>query len=70
MNRSQLLASCLLSPTCVGIGAHILSILESDGTGLTTSTVSKPPTDESDFAMQDVYGMLAFDTILYMLLAW
>eukprot|EP00052_Salpingoeca_macrocollata_P025254 m.229564 g.229564 ORF g.229564 m.229564 type:complete len:1857 (+) comp22401_c4_seq1:3439-9009(+) len=70
MTRSQKGASCLLPPTCLGIGTRILSQWESAGKGLTAETVDQSPTDEGNFSMNDVYGMLIADCIIYMVVAW
>eukprot|EP00042_Codosiga_hollandica_P058831 m.893246 g.893246 ORF g.893246 m.893246 type:complete len:1835 (+) comp59976_c0_seq1:204-5708(+) len=62
--------SCLLAPTCVGIGARIFSIFEARGDGVTPSTLTSAPSDTDDFAMSSVLGMLALDCLLYGILAW
>eukprot|EP00043_Microstomoeca_roanoka_P013498 m.132210 g.132210 ORF g.132210 m.132210 type:complete len:1829 (+) comp15771_c0_seq2:231-5717(+) len=61
---------CLLSPTCVGIGAYVLAHFESSGEGLSFSNLSDGPTEKDSFSMADVFGMLILDTVLYLLLTW
>eukprot|EP00051_Salpingoeca_urceolata_P022285 m.359766 g.359766 ORF g.359766 m.359766 type:complete len:1971 (+) comp19951_c3_seq13:616-6528(+) len=63
-------SACLLSPTCVGIGAQILSRFEANGLGLSMSTLSRSPTEKDSFSMATVFGMLILDTILYLVLTW
>lgn len=70
MSSAEKAASCLLAPTCVGIGANIISIFESNGQGLTVSTAGQQPSDGDSFTMNVVYGMLIIDCIIYMVLAW
>ena len=69
-SRSEKLAMCLASPSCVGLGASILSTLESEGVGLTTSTINTQVSVGDPFVMGDVFGMLIFDIFLYLIIAW
>jgi ATP-binding cassette subfamily A (ABC1) protein 3 len=70
MSTSAKTAACLLSPTCVGIGASILAMFESSGEGLTFANLSRDPTDGDSFTMASVFGMLVLDCIIYGLIAW
>ena len=69
-SRSDKLAMCLASPSCVGLGASILSTLESEGLGLTTATVNTQVSVGDTFVMGDVFGMLIFDIFLYLVITW
>jgi hypothetical protein len=44
--------------------------LQVSGVGLSFSTLSDDPSDGDSFGMNDVFGMLIFDTILYLIIAW
>lgn len=70
LGSSEKHASCLLSPTCVGIGAQILSRFEAKGVGLKFDNLSSAPSDVDSFSMATVFGMLILDTVLYLVLTW
>lgn len=70
LSQGQKQAACLLAPTCMGIGTTILSLFETSGEGLSFSNVGSSPTELDQFSMADVYGMLIFDAVLYLLFTW
>ncbi|KJE88968.1 ATP-binding cassette sub-family A member 1 [Capsaspora owczarzaki ATCC 30864] len=62
--------ACVLSSTCVGIGATIMASLESQGVGATWSNLHTPATVDDNITLGTVMGMFFFDAILYLVLAW
>ena len=61
---------CLLSPTCVAIGANIIANFEQQGIGLTSSTASLQPKEGDSLTFQRVLGLLFLDSIIYSLITW
>lgn len=61
---------CMSSTACMGLGAYVLSALESDGRGLQWESMSKPASINDDFSVGASIGAMIWDTILYMLLAF
>eukprot|EP00055_Hartaetosiga_balthica_P016967 m.110165 g.110165 ORF g.110165 m.110165 type:complete len:1869 (+) comp9218_c2_seq1:80-5686(+) len=61
---------CLFSPSCLGIGADVLSAYEGRGEGLQFSNLASDPSAFNTFSMADVFGMLIFDIFLYIFLTW
>lgn len=62
--------ACILNNMCLGFGMDVLAQLETRQEGLQWSNVASPNSFADSFNMAWVFGMLAFDTIIYMLLAW
>eukprot|EP01135_Chromosphaera_perkinsii_P008561 Nk52_evm3s1401 gene=Nk52_evmTU3s1401 len=61
---------CMFSTSCFGIGAKVLSIWEERGIGIKWSNLSDNPDARENYSMGQVFGMLLFDTVLYILLTW
>eukprot|EP00047_Mylnosiga_fluctuans_P017551 m.62475 g.62475 ORF g.62475 m.62475 type:complete len:1711 (+) comp7137_c2_seq6:34-5166(+) len=70
MSDNEKAASCLLSPTCIGIGATLIAIFEARGEGLTFSNLTAYPNDDDSFTMAKVFGMLILDCVLYIIITW
>ena len=62
--------ACILNNMCLGFGVDVLTQLETRQEGLQWNNVAAPTSFADSFNMAWVFGMLAFDTIVYMLLAW
>ncbi|XP_063678644.1 phospholipid-transporting ATPase ABCA3-like isoform X4 [Bolinopsis microptera] len=62
--------SCLLSSTCMGYGANIISKWETMEEGLQFSNVATQTSDLDTFTMADVMIMLFVDIIIYSLMTW
>ena len=70
-NFSQwLYLSCLLSSTCMGYGANIISKWETMEEGLQFSNVASQTSDLDSFTMADVMYMMLIDIVIYSLLTW
>ena len=61
---------CLLSPTCVAIGAHIIASFETQGEGVSSSTMSRNPSDGDTLTLQKVFALLILDSIIYIVITW
>ena len=66
----QRYSSCLLSSTCMGYGANIISKWETMKEGLQFDNVGKQTSDLDLFTFGDVMLMMFVDIILYSLLTW
>lgn len=53
-----------------GLGSGYLALFEERGTGVSWSDLSKSPLYGDEFSLGYVFVMLAFDTLLYLLLTW
>ena len=62
--------SCLLSSTCMGYGANIISKWETMEEGLQFSNVATQTSDLDTFTMADVMIMLFVDIVIYSLMTW
>lgn len=69
LTKPEKFVMCLLSPTAFAVGCELLSNLEIAGPGLTWTTLKQYPGECSNFSVLDVFGMLLFDTLLYLLLS-
>ena len=69
-HRGGKVASCILSNTCMGLGVEVISRLEQRLVGLQFSNLFQPLSADDDFNMAWVLGMLLFDAIVYMIIAW
>eukprot|EP00047_Mylnosiga_fluctuans_P017548 m.62444 g.62444 ORF g.62444 m.62444 type:complete len:913 (+) comp7137_c2_seq4:3-2741(+) len=61
---------CILSTTCMSMGANIISTMEAQGAGVQWANISEPPSIDDNFAFGNVIGMLFFDIFFYSLLTW
>jgi len=61
-------ASCLLSPTCLGLGADVLSSLEGSLEGIKPYNLYTQP-GMTSFSYGLAVGMLIVDAVLYFILA-
>jgi ATP-binding cassette subfamily A (ABC1) protein 3 len=64
------LISCILPNTCVGYGVTVLSSLELRQEGLNFNNFATPISLDDELHMGWIALMLAFDTLVYMLLYW
>ncbi|XP_077983207.1 phospholipid-transporting ATPase ABCA3-like [Glandiceps talaboti] len=67
---SEKLATCLLHNTCLGLALHTTFRLESQGIGVTWSTLTERPSPRYDVPIAIVWIMLCVDILLYGLIAW
>eukprot|EP00038_Savillea_parva_P008022 m.174117 g.174117 ORF g.174117 m.174117 type:complete len:1815 (+) comp13791_c0_seq1:54-5498(+) len=58
-------AACLLSTTCMSIGANVIGALEGAGTGVTWANMYDPVSADDPFTFATVLSMLFVDTLLY-----
>ena len=70
LTHSAKLAMCLSAPSCLGLGASILSRWESQGIGLHAYNVGKEVSIGDPTTMGNIFGMLFFDSILYLIITW
>eukprot|EP00054_Salpingoeca_dolichothecata_P030926 m.256674 g.256674 ORF g.256674 m.256674 type:complete len:1715 (+) comp26744_c0_seq8:78-5222(+) len=70
MSFSQKQVSCLLSTTGMALGANLIAFYEARGDGVQWDNIGKAASVDDDFSFGAVMGMLIFDIILYMALAW
>eukprot|EP00036_Acanthoecidae_sp_10tr_P009012 CAMPEP_0182928582 /NCGR_PEP_ID=MMETSP0105_2-20130417/15659_1 /TAXON_ID=81532 ORGANISM="Acanthoeca-like sp., Strain 10tr" /NCGR_SAMPLE_ID=MMETSP0105_2 /ASSEMBLY_ACC=CAM_ASM_000205 /LENGTH=1795 /DNA_ID=CAMNT_0025066587 /DNA_START=139 /DNA_END=5526 /DNA_ORIENTATION=- len=56
---------CLLSTTCMSIGAAVISQQEGNGAGVTWENWAKPISTDDDFTFASVIFLLIFDLVLY-----
>eukprot|EP00116_Pleurobrachia_bachei_P001376 sb/3461638/ len=66
----QRYSSCLLSSTCMGYGANIISKWETMKEGLQFDNVGKQTSDLDLFTFGDVMLMIFVDIVVYSLLTW
>ena len=60
----------LLSNICMGFAINIITILETRGDGFQFSDFTNPLSKDDSFNMYAIVGMLLFDSIFYMAIAW
>ncbi|KAL5263173.1 hypothetical protein ACHWQZ_G008548 [Mnemiopsis leidyi] len=70
LSNQSLYLSCLLSSTCMGYGANIISKWETMEEGLQFSNVATQTSDLDSFTMADVMYMMLIDIVIYSLLTW
>lgn len=58
-------AACLLSTTCMAIGANVIGEQEGAGAGATWANLYDPISADDSFTFATVLSMLFVDTILY-----
>ena len=63
-------ALCLISNTCVGLGLNTALTLESSGEGMTWSNIAQPLSNDDQFSIIIVFGMLILDSVLYIAIGW
>ena len=68
--RGVLLASCVLSNTCMGLGVEVLFRLEQDNVGLQVSTAVEPTSSVNTLSVAWTMGFMLLDALLYMVIAW
>ena len=68
--RGVLLASCVLSNTCMGLGVEVLFRLEQDNVGLQVSTAVEPTSSVNTLSVAWTMGFMLIDALLYMVIAW
>ena len=61
---------CVLSNTCMALGANLISQQESNGPGILWSNVFDPISVDDSFSVGAVMMMFIFDTLLYFAIAW
>ena len=70
MRSNGKLALALFSNTAFDLGLRVISILEQSQLGLQWDNVSEPLSIDNPLNMGAVFGMLIFDILLYMIIAW
>eukprot|EP00116_Pleurobrachia_bachei_P004852 sb/3465114/ len=70
IHSGQRYSSCLLSSTCMGYGANIISKWETMKEGLQFDNVGKQTSDLDLFTFGDVMLMIFVDIVVYSLLTW
>lgn len=68
--RGLLLASCVLSNTCMGLGVELLFRLEQDEVGLQVSSAVEPTSSINTLSVAWTMGFMLIDALLYMIIAW
>ena len=61
---------CLLSTTCMSLGAYVISGQEGNGIGVTWANAFDAVSVDDDFSFGRVLSMMFFDGLLYFAIAW
>lgn len=65
LSNGQKTASCLISTTCMSIGANVIGLGEASGEGVKWSNMYKPISVDDSFTFATVLHMLLVDIVLY-----
>uniref|UniRef100_A0A9J8AW70 ATP-binding cassette, sub-family A (ABC1), member 3b n=1 Tax=Cyprinus carpio carpio TaxID=630221 RepID=A0A9J8AW70_CYPCA len=63
-------SACLISNVAMAMGAQLIGMFESKGTGIQWHNLFEPVTVDDDFSLAQVLGLLLLDSALYALVAW
>lgn len=61
---------CMLSTTCMSLGAYVISGQEGNGVGVTWQNAFDPVSVDDSFSFGIVLQLMLFDGILYFIIAW
>ncbi|KAK3753339.1 hypothetical protein QZH41_015277 [Actinostola sp. cb2023] len=70
LNMNAKAAMCLLPNSAIGIGATLLSRLESLKIGLTFDNLNEPSSPDDTFTMAWVMGMMLISSVVFMIFTW
>ncbi|XP_028404446.1 ATP-binding cassette sub-family A member 1-like [Dendronephthya gigantea] len=70
VNKSHLIASCLLSPTAFGIACRYFARFEEQGIGLQWNNLYSSPVYGDEFSVGGAMNMLIVDAFIYGLFTW
>uniref|UniRef100_A0A8C2IMX7 ATP binding cassette subfamily A member 3 n=1 Tax=Cyprinus carpio TaxID=7962 RepID=A0A8C2IMX7_CYPCA len=70
LSHAQKVSACLISNVAMAMGAQLIGMFESKGTGIQWHNLFEPVTVDDDFSLAQVLGLLLLDSALYALVAW
>uniref|UniRef100_A0A671T4S1 ABC transporter domain-containing protein n=1 Tax=Sinocyclocheilus anshuiensis TaxID=1608454 RepID=A0A671T4S1_9TELE len=70
LSHAQKVSACLISNVAMAMGAQLIGMFESKGTGIQWHNLFEPVTVDDDFSLAQVLGLLLLDSVLYGLVAW
>uniref|UniRef100_A0A672NJY1 ATP-binding cassette sub-family A member 3-like n=1 Tax=Sinocyclocheilus grahami TaxID=75366 RepID=A0A672NJY1_SINGR len=70
LSHAQKVSACLISNVAMAMGAQLIGMFESKGTGIQWHNLFEPVTVDDDFSLAQVLGLLLVDSVLYGLVAW